>query len=151
MSGNRYYGVNEHIDAIENLCHSRALAAYRLDPSKWGVNAQPYSGSPANFAAYTALLNPHVASWASTSHPAATSPTDTTHPKRRNGYSHGKSRLNFRLRGAEKEDSIRRTVYVSNIDNLVTEERLAEIFAACGQLDSRCNDTINIPVVASGH
>ncbi|THU49250.1 hypothetical protein C4D60_Mb06t07580 [Musa balbisiana] len=59
MPGNRYYGGNEHIDAIENLCRSRALAAYRLDHAKWGVNVQPYSGSPANFAAYTALLNPH--------------------------------------------------------------------------------------------
>ncbi|RRT53869.1 hypothetical protein B296_00032549 [Ensete ventricosum] len=59
MPGNRYYGGNEHIDAIENLCRSRALSAYRLDPAKWGVNVQPYSGSPANFAAYTALLNPH--------------------------------------------------------------------------------------------
>ncbi|XP_042426913.1 polyadenylate-binding protein-interacting protein 9-like [Zingiber officinale] len=66
------------------------------------------------------------------------------HPnsRRRNGYSHGKRRLNFRLRGAEKEDSIRRTVYVSNIDNVVTEERLAEIFAPCGQvIDCRiCGD-----------
>nr|XP_009416590.2 PREDICTED: serine hydroxymethyltransferase 4 [Musa acuminata subsp. malaccensis] len=59
MPGNRYYGGNEHIDAIENLCRSRALAAFRLDPARWGVNVQPYSGSPANFAAYTALLNPH--------------------------------------------------------------------------------------------
>lgn len=59
MPGNRYYGGNEFIDEIENLCRSRALQAYRLDPSKWGVNVQPYSGSPANFAAYTAVLNPH--------------------------------------------------------------------------------------------
>lgn len=59
MPGNRYYGGNEYIDQIENLCRSRALQAYRLDPTKWGVNVQPYSGSPANFAAYTALLNPH--------------------------------------------------------------------------------------------
>ncbi|KAL7530761.1 hypothetical protein ACHAWF_003505 [Thalassiosira exigua] len=38
---------------------SRALALYDLDPAEWGVNVQPYSGSPANFAAYTALLKPH--------------------------------------------------------------------------------------------
>ena len=42
--GARYYGGNEHIDRIENLCKSRALEAYRLDPSQWGVNVQPYSG-----------------------------------------------------------------------------------------------------------
>ncbi|KAL0403653.1 UNVERIFIED_CONTAM: Serine hydroxymethyltransferase 4 [Sesamum radiatum] len=59
MPGNRYYGGNEYIDEIENLTRSRALQAYRLDPTKWGVNVQPYSGSPANFAAYTAVLNPH--------------------------------------------------------------------------------------------
>ena len=37
----------------------RALQLFDLDPSAWGVNVQPYSGSPANFAAYTALLKPH--------------------------------------------------------------------------------------------
>jgi hypothetical protein len=55
----RYYGGNEYIDQIEELCQQRALAAYRLDPKAWGVNVQPYSGSPANFAVYTALLRPH--------------------------------------------------------------------------------------------
>ncbi|KAH9680409.1 serine hydroxymethyltransferase 4 [Citrus sinensis] len=59
MPGNRYYGGNEFIDEIENLCRSRALHTFHLDPTQWGVNVQPYSGSPANFAAYTAVLEPH--------------------------------------------------------------------------------------------
>lgn len=57
--GRRYYGGNEYIDQIETLCMNRALALYKLDPNEWGVNVQPYSGSPANFATYTALLQPH--------------------------------------------------------------------------------------------
>ncbi|XP_002740742.1 serine hydroxymethyltransferase, mitochondrial-like [Saccoglossus kowalevskii] len=57
--GQRYYGGNETIDKVERLCQSRALEAFDLDPEKWGVNVQPYSGSPANFAVYAGLLNPH--------------------------------------------------------------------------------------------
>merc|ERR1719434_466693 len=55
----RYYGGNEVIDQIENLCKERALQAFGLSEREWGVNVQPYSGSPANFAVYTALLPPH--------------------------------------------------------------------------------------------
>ena len=55
----RYYGGCEVIDEIETLCQKRALAAYHLDPESWGVNVQPYSGSPANLAVYNALLKPH--------------------------------------------------------------------------------------------
>lgn len=57
--GKRYYGGNEFIDQIETLCMNRALSLYGLDSEEWGVNVQPYSGSPANFEVYTALLNPH--------------------------------------------------------------------------------------------
>lgn len=59
LPGARYYGGNEVVDKVENLCRNRALQAYRLDPSKWGVNVQPYSGSVANVAAYAGILNPH--------------------------------------------------------------------------------------------
>lgn len=55
----RYYGGAEVVDEIELLCQRRALEAFDLDPARWGVNVQPYSGSPANLAAYTALLQPH--------------------------------------------------------------------------------------------
>lgn len=36
--GNRYYGGNEFIDQVENLCTSRALSVYGLTPDKWMVN-----------------------------------------------------------------------------------------------------------------
>jgi len=55
----RYYGGNENIDKAESLCQSRALDAFNLDPTKWGVNVQSLSGSPANFQAYAAVLAPH--------------------------------------------------------------------------------------------
>ncbi|KAL7743679.1 hypothetical protein ACLKA6_019288 [Drosophila palustris] len=57
--GKRYYGGNEYIDQIECLAQSRGLHLFNLDASNWGVNVQPYSGSPANLAAYTGVLRPH--------------------------------------------------------------------------------------------
>ncbi|XP_061567395.1 serine hydroxymethyltransferase, cytosolic [Cololabis saira] len=57
--GQRYYGGTEHVDVLERLCQRRALEAFGLNSEKWGVNVQPYSGSPANFAVYTAIVEPH--------------------------------------------------------------------------------------------
>uniref|UniRef100_T1IRF2 Serine hydroxymethyltransferase n=1 Tax=Strigamia maritima TaxID=126957 RepID=T1IRF2_STRMM len=57
--GVRYYGGNEFIDEVELLCQKRALETFDLDPECWGVNVQPYSGSPANFAVYTGIVEPH--------------------------------------------------------------------------------------------
>lgn len=56
--GKRYYGGNQVIDKVETLCQKRALEAFRANPEEWSVNVQPLSGSPANFAVYTGLLQP---------------------------------------------------------------------------------------------
>ncbi len=51
----RYYGWNEVIDKVETLAIERAKQAF---PGVVAANVQPYSGSPANFAVYNALLEP---------------------------------------------------------------------------------------------
>ena len=56
--GARYYHGNDIVDELENLAISRALEAFDLDASEWGANVQPLSGSPANVAAYLALVPP---------------------------------------------------------------------------------------------
>jgi glycine hydroxymethyltransferase len=58
LPGKRYYGGNQYIDQIENICNSRALKAFGLDPEVWSCNCQALSGTSANFAVYTALLQP---------------------------------------------------------------------------------------------
>jgi glycine hydroxymethyltransferase len=51
----RYYGGNEFSDKIESLAIERAKKLFKLN-SKWSVNVQPLSGSPANLAVYLALV-----------------------------------------------------------------------------------------------
>ncbi|XVF79291.1 hypothetical protein PTKIN_Ptkin14bG0209700 [Pterospermum kingtungense] len=62
--------------------------------------------------------------------------------RRRNNYNQGRRKLNGRAFRAQRDDSIRRTVYVSDIDQTITEERLAGLFSNCGQVvDCRvCGD-----------
>lgn len=50
----RYYQGQEFVDQIENLTQERAKKLFGVPY----VNVQPYSGSPANFAVYVALLQP---------------------------------------------------------------------------------------------
>lgn len=52
--GKRYYGGCEYIDVVEQLAIDRAKKLFRADYA----NVQPHSGSQANFAVYTALLQP---------------------------------------------------------------------------------------------
>ena len=54
--GRRYYGGNQVIDKVENLAIARALKLFKLKDNEWHVNVQPLSGSPANFALYSALV-----------------------------------------------------------------------------------------------
>jgi glycine hydroxymethyltransferase len=54
--GKRYYGGNEIIDKVEALTIERALKLFKLNNTKWHVNVQPLSGSPANLAVYSALI-----------------------------------------------------------------------------------------------
>ncbi|KAI4363699.1 hypothetical protein MLD38_019886 [Melastoma candidum] len=62
-------------------------------------------------------------------------------PSKRNRYQ-SKPRINNRTNMAQREEIIRRTVYVSDIDQQVTEEKLAALFNTCGQVvDCRvCGD-----------
>jgi glycine hydroxymethyltransferase len=52
--GRRYYGGNVFADEIEDLARDRALALFGGDHA----NVQPHAGSPANLAAYLALVDP---------------------------------------------------------------------------------------------
>ncbi|XP_078440328.1 polyadenylate-binding protein-interacting protein 12-like [Wolffia australiana] len=62
--------------------------------------------------------------------------------RRRSSFNHGKQRMNTRTSLAQRDDVIRKTVYVSDIDQQVTEEQLAALFINCGQVvDCRiCGD-----------
>ncbi len=54
LPGKRYYGGCQVVDRVEDLCRTRAAALFGADHA----NVQPHSGSQANMAVYTALLEP---------------------------------------------------------------------------------------------
>ncbi|KAJ8774509.1 hypothetical protein K2173_016955 [Erythroxylum novogranatense] len=69
-----------------------------------------------------------------------------TNRRKKNAYNQGRRRMNSRTSMAQREEIIRRTVYVSDIDQQVTEEQLAGVFVHCGQVvDCRiCGDTNSV-------
>src|SRR6202049_3119575 len=52
--GKRYYGGCEYVDVVENLARERAKQLFGAEHA----NVQPHSGSQANQAAYSAVLQP---------------------------------------------------------------------------------------------
>nr|GEV23707.1 polyadenylate-binding protein-interacting protein 12-like isoform X1 [Tanacetum cinerariifolium] len=62
--------------------------------------------------------------------------------RKKGNFGNGKRRMNSRTNMAQREDAIKRTVHVSDIDQQVTEEQLAALFINCGQVvDCRvCGD-----------
>jgi len=52
--GKRWYGGCEHVDVVERLANERAKQLFGADHA----NVQPHSGSQANFAVYTSVLQP---------------------------------------------------------------------------------------------
>ncbi|XP_028790820.1 polyadenylate-binding protein-interacting protein 12 [Neltuma alba] len=69
-----------------------------------------------------------------------------TNRRRKNGYNQGKRRADNKMDLEKREDMIKKTVYVSDIDQQVTEEQLAALFLNCGQVvDCRvCGDPNSI-------
>ncbi|KAM0840395.1 hypothetical protein ACQ4PT_059692 [Festuca glaucescens] len=56
-----------------------------------------------------------------------------TSTSRVSNYSqHGRARFSQRVQRMNKEEFVRKTVYVTNIDQTVTEEMLAQLFERCG-------------------
>nr|GLL49169.1 hypothetical protein DM860_007141 [Ipomoea trifida] len=62
-------------------------------------------------------------------------PNNTNPGRRKRSYNQGKRRMNARTSLAQREEVIRRTVYVSDIDHQITEEQLAALFLSCGQTE----------------
>ncbi len=54
--GKRYYGGQKFADQVELMAQKRALKLFKLSSTKWAVNVQPLSGSPANVAVYVGLV-----------------------------------------------------------------------------------------------
>ncbi|KAJ6801171.1 putative polyadenylate-binding protein-interacting protein 9 [Iris pallida] len=140
--------VRKLVDLLSKLNPSAKefvpAAAVAAEPKRSGGGGGRLSANAPVFVASTDFYNNvFYNSGSSKDSSSDGSSNNQPNPRRRNGYNnHGKRRMNERLRRAEREDSIRRTVYVSDIDQQITEEDLAKLFVTCGQVvDCRiCGD-----------
>nr|XP_043606801.1 polyadenylate-binding protein-interacting protein 12-like isoform X2 [Erigeron canadensis] len=132
-------------DLAEMLSNLNPMAAEFVPPSYINNNSYSYSRpflvppSPVAHYGYAAinnfLMQTNNAMFANAN-------SNGTPARRKSNFSHGKRRMNSRTSMAQRDDVIKRTVYVSDIDHQVTEEQLAALFINCGQVvDCRvCGD-----------
>ncbi|PKA65775.1 hypothetical protein AXF42_Ash013190 [Apostasia shenzhenica] len=63
--------------------------------------------------------------------------------QKKSNLGNGRRRMNTRTSLAQREEVIRRTIYVSDIDHQVTEEQLATLFINCGHVRPFCYATFS--------
>ncbi|XP_071704544.1 polyadenylate-binding protein-interacting protein 12-like isoform X1 [Rutidosis leptorrhynchoides] len=133
-------------DLAEMLSKLNPLAAEFVPHSLSKNYARPLlvAPSPAAHFGYAAINN-FLMQTNNSAFTNANNPNGTL-VRRKSNYGNGKWRMNTRTSMAQREDVIKRTVYVSDIHHQVTEEQLAALFINCGQVvDCRvCGDPTSI-------
>ncbi|WOK95659.1 polyadenylate-binding protein-interacting protein 10-like [Canna indica] len=134
--------IREHeSDDQDNGVKELARLVSKLNPS--AEEFVPLSCHPTAAASPISVYTPaSVASWNRHGAVIDDGEGSSNHLPPRRRKNKQRRRINDRVNGAQKEDCIRRTVYVSDVDQHVSEEQLAGIFSGCGKvLDCRiCGD-----------
>ncbi|XP_047337681.1 polyadenylate-binding protein-interacting protein 12-like [Impatiens glandulifera] len=122
---------NEMMNLEEMFSKLNPLAKEFVPPSLTTPRAQPSAGVHLAFASNYLMQSPK-----------SVIVNGNTVRRKKNSNSNGKRTTNSRTSMAQQEDAIRKTVYVSDIHNQVTEEQLATFFLPCGHVvDCRiCGD-----------
>ncbi|WOH06615.1 hypothetical protein DCAR_0626043 [Daucus carota subsp. sativus] len=131
---NKYY-VDEEEEGFEREMRDLEQLLSNLDPL-----AQDYVPPMVDHAVNPVLQNsaPHFGcvadgnTWMPTNSRVAAA--RNYEKKKQTGSSHGKGRANDQTTKAERKEAIKRTVFVPDINNQVTEEELADLFVSCGQI-----------------
>ncbi|KAM7267816.1 hypothetical protein ACFE04_009982 [Oxalis oulophora] len=129
-------------DLAELLSKLNPMAEEFVPPSLVAANQHYLNQNHQAFLANGFFTNNFILHTADAASFNGAAPGQQTPRRRRNGFAQGKRRVNSRTGAAQRDEIIRRTVYVSDIDHQVTEEQLANLFLNCGQVvDCRiCGD-----------